>query len=170
MAKQHPGSEGGHGNRRDRDMPAGPCRGTANLNGRRARWGILTNRYGQLTLTFMDCNDEYAVLARYLAQAQGDPLQELRLTLSLREQIEVLQLQAVQTAALAHTWSEIGSALGVTKQAAHRRFLPLLAEEVRAHKRTLRQAQRAGQSAEAGAALTATLEGVEVLRKAARRP
>ena len=110
-----------------------------------------------------------AMLTQYLARAGGDPLEELRLTLSLQEQLEVLQLQAVRNAVLAHSWSEIGSALGVTKQAAHRKFVSLLAEDVRTQKRRIKQAQRAGQPAEVGAALTAALEGVEVLRKVGRR-
>lgn len=117
----------------------------------------------------MDQSDAHAILTQYLAQAGGEPLQELRLTLSLQEQLEVLQLQAVRNAVLAHSWSEIGSALGVSKQAAHRKFVRLLAEDVRTQKRNLKQAQRAGQPAEAGAALAAALEGVEVLRKVGRR-
>lgn len=117
----------------------------------------------------MDESDAHVMLTQYLARAGGDPLEELRLTLSLQEQLEVLQLRAVRNAVLAHSWSEIGSALGVTKQAAHRKFVRLLAEDVRTQKRRIKQAQRAGQPAEAGAALTAALEGVEVLRKVGRR-
>jgi hypothetical protein len=41
---------------------------------------------------------------------------------------------------------------------------------VKTQKRALKQAQRAGQPGEAGAALTAALEGVEVLKKVGRRP
>jgi hypothetical protein len=109
--------------------------------------------------------DADAVVARFLAQAAGEPLRELDLTLSLQKRLDAAQRQAVRNAVLAHTWSEIGAALGVSKQAAHRRFVHLLAEDVKSHKRVLRQAQRAGQPAEAGAALTAALEGVEVLKK-----
>ncbi len=118
----------------------------------------------------MDQSDAHAVIKQFLAQAGGDALRELGLTLSLQKQLDVLQLQAVRNAALAHSWSEIGSALGVTKQAAHRKFVHLLAEDVKTQKRALKQAQRAGQPAEAGAALTAALEGVEVLKKVGRRP
>jgi hypothetical protein len=110
-----------------------------------------------------------AVVESFLAQAEGEPLQELGLTLSLQRQLEVVQRMAVRNAVLSHSWSEIGAALGVSKQAAHRKFVHLLAEDVRNQKRVLRQAQRAGQPAEAGAALTAALEGVEVLKKVGRR-
>ena len=118
----------------------------------------------------MNQSDARAVVTQFLAQAGGAPLQELGLTLSLQKQLDVLQLQAVRNAVLAHSWSEIGSALGVTKQAAHRKFVHRLAEDVKTQKRALKRAQRAGQPAEAGAALTAALEGVEVLKKAGRRP
>lgn len=117
----------------------------------------------------MEQSDARAVLEQLLAQAGDEPLRELKLTLALQEQLEVLQLQAVRNAVLAHSWSEIGYALGVTKQAAHRKFVHLLAQDVRTQKRNLKQAQRAGQPAEAGAALTAALEGVQVLRKVGRQ-
>lgn len=116
----------------------------------------------------MDENDAHAVVTQFLAQATGEPLRELGLAISLQKQLDVLQLQAVRNAVLAHSWSEIGSALGVTKQAAHRKFVHLLADDVKTQKRALKQAQRAGQPAEAGAALTAALEGVEVLKQVGR--
>lgn len=117
----------------------------------------------------MDETDAHAVVTQFLAQATGEPLRELGLAISLQKQLEVLQLQAVRNAVVAHSWSEIGSALGVTKQAAHRKFVRLLAEDVKTQKRALKQAQRAGQPAEAGAALTAALGGVEVLKQVGRR-
>jgi hypothetical protein len=118
----------------------------------------------------MSQGDAQTVVAGFLAQANGEPLQELGLTLSLQKQVEALQRRAVRNAVLTHTWAEIGSALGVTKQAAHRKFVHLLAEDVKSQKRAVKRAQRAGQPAEAGAALTAALEGVEVLKKVGRRP
>ena len=118
----------------------------------------------------MNQNDAHAVVAEFLAQAKGEPLRELGLTLSLQKQVDALQRRAVRNAVLAHSWSEIGSALGVTKQAAHRKFVHLLAEDVKSQKWALKRAQRAGQPVEAGAALTAALEGVEVLKKVGRRP
>ena len=118
----------------------------------------------------MENTDAYAAVKRFLGQAQGEPLAELGLTLALREQLDMLQRRAVRNAVLEHSWSEIGAALGVTKQAAHRKFVRLLADDVKTQKRVLRQAQRAGQPAQAGTALIAALEGVEVLKKVGRRP
>lgn len=117
----------------------------------------------------MEETDAHAVVERFLGQAQYEPLRELGLTLALQEQLDMLQRRAVRNAVLDHSWSEIGAALGVTKQAAHRKFVRLLADDVKTQKRVLRQAQRAGQPAQAGAALTAALEGVEVLKKVGRR-
>jgi hypothetical protein len=117
----------------------------------------------------MENTDAYAAVKRFLGQAQGEPLAELGLTLALREQLDMLQRRAVRNAVLEHSWSEIGAALGVTKQAAHRKFVHLLADDVKTQKRVLRQAQRASQPAQAGTALTAALEGVEVLKKVGRR-
>lgn len=85
-------------------------------------------------------------------------------------QLDVVQRQAGRHAVLAHSRQEIGAALGVTKQAAHRKFVHLLADDVKSQKRVLRQAQRMGQAAEAGAALPAAPEAVEVLKKVGRRP
>jgi hypothetical protein len=118
----------------------------------------------------MESSDAEAVVTQFLARAGGEPLRELGLTMSLQKQLDAVQRQAVRNAVLVHSWSEIGAALGVTKQAAHRKFVHLLAEDVKHQKRALKQAQRAGQPSEAGAALTAALEGVQVLKTVGRRP
>lgn len=118
----------------------------------------------------MDESRADEAVAQFLAQAGGEPLRELGLTLAMQRELDVQQRKAVRNAVMAHSWSEIGGALGVTKQAAHRKFVHLLAEDVKTQKRALKQAQRAGQPAAAGAALTAALEGVEVLKKVGRRP
>ena len=117
----------------------------------------------------MTTPDAEATVQEFLAQAEGQPLRELFLTLSLQKALHATQRQVVQSAVLKHSWSEIGAALGVSKQAAHRRFVHLLADDVRKQKQVLKPAQRSGQPAAAGAALTAALEGIEVLKKIGRR-
>ena len=110
------------------------------------------------------------VSGNYARSASERSTISLVLTLWLHEELDVLPRQAVRNAVLAQSWSEIGSALGVSKQAAHRKFVHLLAEDVRSQKRVLKQAQRDGKPAAAGAALTAALEGVNVLKQVGRRP
>jgi hypothetical protein len=61
-------------------------------------------------------------LARRAAEL-GDPRQALRAIADLRRRLEELEEYHVETAlARGASWSEIGSTLGISKQAAHKRF------------------------------------------------
>jgi hypothetical protein len=66
-------------------------------------------------------------LARGAAEL-GDPRQALAAIADLRRRLEELEEYHVETAlARGASWSEIGSALGISKQAAHKRFAPRVA-------------------------------------------
>lgn len=74
-------------------------------------------------------------LVRLAARAEtGDPLECLVATTELRRQVERIEAGQVRRARNAGaSWAEIAAALGVSKQAAHRKFGGLLH---RAHDRS----------------------------------
>jgi hypothetical protein len=61
----------------------------------------------------------------------ADPLQALRDVATVQRDVESHQRKAVRAAAPRHSWTEIGEALGVSKQAAHQKFAKEWAEELK---------------------------------------
>ena len=66
------------------------------------------------------------------AAIAADPLQALSAIGAVDRDTAAHRRTAVRTAIQAHTWTEIGTALGVTKQAAHHKFAKEWAETLKA--------------------------------------
>jgi hypothetical protein len=78
----------------------------------------------------------------------ADPLAALTMIGQLQRTVADHQRSAVRAAAGRHSWTEIGDALGVTKQAAHQKFAKewaqTLREELKAEQKTFKTAMKTG--------------------------
>jgi hypothetical protein len=87
---------------------------------------------------------------------KSDPLTALRAVGELEQDLAGHQRDAVRAAVSQHTWAEIGSALGVSRQAAHHKFARQWAEalkgELKAEVRAEKTARRRGDHAAAASA------------------
>jgi hypothetical protein len=61
----------------------------------------------------------------------ADPLEALTLIGAVQRDVEGHQRHAVRAAVQEHSWTEIGAALGVSKQAAHQKFAKPWANELK---------------------------------------
>ena len=136
-----------------------PGRGTAaQWYARAARQHILTSCLCQYMLTSMDdLTSTRAQLNRLLDDAlEDDPLEALKAVGELERDVAERQRKAVRAAAARHTWAEIGSALGVSRQAAHHKFAKQWAEavkdELKAEVRAQKAARKRGDHAAASSA------------------
>jgi hypothetical protein len=107
------------------------------------------------------------------AAVAADPLQALTTVGALQRDVDAHRRTAVRRAIQHHTWAEIGTALGVTKQAAHHKFAKEWAEtlkgEIKAESKVYKEALRAGE-AERAAESRARLDAlVGELKNANRR-
>ena len=100
----------------------------------------------------------------------ADPLAALPLINAVHEDAARHLRDAVREASTTASWSEIGDALGVSKQAAHQRFRELatgLAAGVKAEHRAMKSAQRRGDHALAAASRDRRDELASELRRVA---
>jgi hypothetical protein len=111
-------------------------------------------------------------LDRQLAEGIAtDPIGVLPIIAALQKDTDEHLRQAVRQAALSSSWSEIATALGVSKQAAHQRFKVYakdVASEMKTHHRAAKQARRNGDTARAVQSKARRDELATELRAAAR--
>jgi predicted DNA-binding protein YlxM (UPF0122 family) len=111
-------------------------------------------------------------LSRQLAAAIAtDPIAVLTVITALQKDADEHLRQAVRQAARNSSWSEIATALGVSKQAAHQRFktyAKAVADEMKTHHRLAKQARRDGDAAQAAQSRARRDELGTQLRTAAR--
>jgi hypothetical protein len=108
------------------------------------------------------------------AEVAREPLRALAAIGAVGRDLAARQAEAVRAAVQAHTWGEIGAALGVTRQGAHQRFAKAWAQTL---KDEIRQASRDYKSAsshgtpEAAAAARARMDALiaELARGSRRR-
>jgi FixJ family two-component response regulator len=96
------------------------------------------------------------------------PLEEVAETARLLAELERRQRQAVVRALDDHSWSEIGAALGVSKQAAHRKFVKSLAGELQAQVAGVKAAGRSGRADEVLGQAAALASTAALMRKRRR--
>ena len=111
--------------------------------------------------------DEQAARAVEVFLAGGDEsaLTQVRMTAVLQRAVEQRQQSAVLVAQEQHSWAEIGAALGISKQAAHRKFVTAFADDLKAKHREMTHARRVGRTEDAAAALGDVVATAETLRK-----
>lgn len=111
-------------------------------------------------------------LSRQLAEGIAtDPIGVLPTITALQKETDEHLHEAVRRAALSSSWSEIATALGVSKQAAHQRFRAYakdVADEMKTHHRTAKQARRDGDTAQAARSKARRDELAGQLRTGAR--
>jgi hypothetical protein len=91
-----------------------------------------------------------AALDQHLRDATAaDPLQALTLLAAVQHDVDDHRRSAVRAAASRHSWTEIGDALGVSKQAAHQMFAIVWArelnEELKTESKTFKTAMKKGE-------------------------
>jgi hypothetical protein len=111
-------------------------------------------------------------LSRQLAEGIAtDPIGVIPIITALQKETDEHLREAVRRAAPSSSWSEIATALGVSKQAAHQRFKAYakgVAGEMKTHQRAAKQARRDGDNARAAQSRARRDELATQLRTAAR--
>jgi hypothetical protein len=138
------------------------------------RQDALTNgsvsRYIDGMMSDLDTTREQ--LSRQLAEGIAtDPIAVLPIITALQKETDEHLREAVRQAALSSSWSEIATALGVSKQAAHQRFKAYakgVADEMKTHHRAAKQARRDGDTTQAAQSKARRDELATQLRTAAR--
>jgi predicted DNA-binding protein YlxM (UPF0122 family) len=111
------------------------------------------------------------LLSRQLTEAIAeDPIGTLPEIAALQRETDQHLRDAVRQASRDSSWSEIATALGVSKQAAHQRFKAYakdVTQQVKTEHRAFKQARRRGDAAEAAKAKARRDELVAQLKTAA---
>jgi hypothetical protein len=119
-----------------------------------------------------DLDTTREVLSRQLTEAIAtDAIGALPVITALQKDTDEHLRRAVRQAALNSSWSEIATALGVSKQAAHQRFKTYakgVADEMRTHQRAMKRARHNGDSEQAAQARARRDELAAQLRTAAK--
>ena len=109
-------------------------------------------------------------LDRQLEEAvSADPLGALAVIGGIQDDLATRQQEAVRAAVPQHSWTEIGEALGVSKQAAHYRFTKRWEQEFKAEHKAMKEAKRAGAREKAAEVRAKRDALVEELKAASRR-
>jgi hypothetical protein len=134
------------------------------------RQSMLTTYLRQRILTAMsEQNEARGVVEQYLQAAQGSgPLGIVRASAALAREVDRQQREAVRRATEQHSWAEIGTALGVSKQAAHHKFVAGLAEALKAQSQEMKDALRAGRPDDAATTRGSMKSTAGLMRKAHR--
>jgi hypothetical protein len=107
------------------------------------------------------------------AATATDPLDALKLIGVAKRNVDDHQKTAVRAAAGKHSWTEIGEALGVSKQAAHQKFAKdwatALREELKAEHKTFKTAMKKGELRTAADAKDRLDAVVEEFKQVGRR-
>jgi hypothetical protein len=106
------------------------------------------------------------VVRSFLLEAGDQPLVAISRSAALLAEVEQQQRAAVISAQSQHSWAQIGTALGISKQAAHRKFVTVMADDLKAKHREVRRARREGRADDATAALSGIASTAETLRGA----
>ena len=112
------------------------------------------------------------LLSRQLTEAiASDAIGTIPIIASLQRETDQHLRDAVRQAADRSSWSEIATALGVSKQAAHQRFRAYakdVADEMKMHGRAIKQARRTGETDQVVKARERVEELADQLRTVAR--
>jgi hypothetical protein len=107
------------------------------------------------------------------AAVAADPLAALSAIDEAQRDLETREREAVRAAIQRHSWTEIGAALGVSKQAAHQRLAKVwaaqLRDEIRAAQKAHKAALREGTPDEAAAAMARRDAAIAEFKNANRR-
>ncbi len=106
------------------------------------------------------------VVSAYLrGESAAGALDVLARSAHLLREIDLQQRAAVRRAVEVHSWAEIGAALGVSKQAAHRKFVKGLAADLRSDAAEIRAAGRARKAADVVVAARSVGATAELMRR-----
>jgi hypothetical protein len=96
------------------------------------------------------------------------PLDALSSAAALQRRADTLLQRAVESAIGTHSWAEIGAALGISKQAAHQKYVNSVAASLVEYRRQDKRARKAGDSQAREAAKASQVATAAQLRSVPR--